>query len=156
MLVLAVGRQLLFHGEGHAQVWRELVPQFAGEDFRVDLRADDADGRLREHVRQVGPCGHAILVFGGDVRLLLAAGARQVGIAFVDPGADFACRVRSGHELHAQRFRQRLDHADDQLVQQSWHIPRELFRSQSRQCFQRHMHGDAVVWVVRVVDVAQP
>ena len=94
VLVLAVGRQLLFHGEGHAQVWRELVPQFAGEDFRVDLRADDADGRLREHVRQVGPCGHAILVFGGDVRLLLAAGARQVGIAFVDPGADFACRVR--------------------------------------------------------------
>ena len=122
----------------------------------MDLRADDADGRLGERVWQVGPCGHAILVFGGDVRLLLAAGARQVGITFVDPGADFACRVRSGHELHAQRFRQRLDHADDELVQQSRHVPCELFRGQPRQRLQRHVHGDAVVRVVRIVDVAQP
>ena len=72
----------------------------------MDLRADDADGRLGERVWQVGPCGDAILVFGGQVWFLLASGAGKVGVAFVDPGADPACRVRGGYELYAQGFRQ--------------------------------------------------
>ena len=156
MLTLATRRQLLLHRERHAQIRHELAPQFTSQHFRVNLRANNADCRLRERMRQIRPRGHTLRIGRSKIRLLLVTGTRQIRIPLINPRTNLTSRIRSGNKLHAQRLRQRLDHADNQLIQQSGNIPRELFRCQTRQHLQRHMHGHAIVWIMRVIHITQP
>ncbi len=143
-------RRGLFDHEGHAQVRRQLGHQ-AVEHLGVDLRADNADRGLREHMREIGPW-LAVRRLG---RMVARARARVGGVVRVDPILDLGGGVWRRHELHAQLLRQRLDHRHDELIAQSGHIPAELRGADARERGHRDVHTHAVLRVGRVVDVTQ-
>ena len=122
----------------------------------MNLRSHGSDGGLGEHVRQIGPAkSGAFLIHRWQIRFLLRAGTRQIGIMIVNPIANRACGIRGRYELDAQLLGQCLNHCQNQLIQQTRHIPCELVGRNARECLERHMHGDAIGRVGWVVHVAQ-
>ena len=150
------GRQLLLHRERDPEIRGKTLDQFRPQHFGMNLRTLGGDGRLGEHMCQIGPAnGRAILIHRRQIRLLLRARARQIRVMLVDPVTNRTRGIRGRHELDAQLLGQRLDHRQDQLIQQARHIPCELVGRDTRERLQRHMHGDAVGRVGRIVYVAQ-
>ena len=107
-------------------------------------------------MRQIRPRAHTLRIGRSKIRFLLATRTRQIRISLINPRTNLTSRIRSGNKLHTQRLRQRLDHADNQLIQQSGNIPRELLRCQTRQHLQRHMHSHAIMRIMRVIHITQP
>ena len=141
----------LLDAEGEPQMGRHLVGAFLRPHLGMQLGADGGDRRPREHMLEIRHLGRGIEF----VAVVRRRRTRKRGIVGVDPLADFHCRVRGGHELHAQRLGQRFDGRHDEVVEESRHRPRELPRRQARQHGDRNVHGDAVVVGLRIVDVRE-
>ena len=63
----------------------------------MNLRTLGGDGRLGEHMCQIGPAnGRAILIHRRQIRLLLRARARQIRVMLVDPVTNRTRGIRAG------------------------------------------------------------
>ena len=130
--------QRLFDAEGHAQVGGEFGDLLVRVHFRMDLRSHGCNRRRGERVDDVRPSAgrgsrpvrRPVLLWYWQVGMLHISGSGQIGVAFVDGFTDRPSRVGGGHELDAQRFGQGFDHAQEQFVKQSGHVPCELFGCQ--------------------------
>ena len=97
------GRQLLLHRERDPEIRGKTLDQFRPQHFGMNLRTLGGDGRLGEHMCQIGPAnGRAILIHRRQIRLLLRARARQIRVMLVDPVTNRTRGIRGWHELDAQ------------------------------------------------------
>ena len=137
-------RQWLFDAEGHPQVGGEFADLLVGINLRVNLRADCRNRCRGERVDDIRPrtgTGHLradwrtfprafLRIVIRQVRMPHLPGSGQIRVSFVNRLADCPRGVGGGHELDAQRLRQGFDHAEQQFVKQTGHVPCELLRRQ--------------------------